>query len=125
MTSFRQTDSDLAAAITRAASSQTDLTIRYLVDQGMVADAYRTYGYFRWVDDWLDQDSRPRSERLEFVARDPGLVRILGTVVVSGEDTSVRLLEFRHSQKERVEIVIDSVRTGVIFTPEEAQRYFR
>ncbi len=59
----------MAATITRASSRQTDLTIRYLVDQGMVEDAYRAYGYFRWVDDWLDQGARPRQERLAFVAR--------------------------------------------------------
>lgn len=63
--------------------------------------------------------------RLEFVARDPGLARVLGTVVVSGEETTVRRLEFRHSPKERVEILIAGPRTGVTFTPEEERRYFR
>lgn len=59
----------LAAAITRAASKQTDLTIRLLADRSMVDDAYRAYGYFRWVDDQLDQQARPRAERLAFVER--------------------------------------------------------
>jgi Outer membrane lipoprotein carrier protein LolA-like len=63
--------------------------------------------------------------RLEFVARDPGLARILGTIVVSGEDTTVRRLEFRRSPKERVEILIGGPRTGVTFTPDEERRYFR
>jgi phytoene/squalene synthetase len=44
----------LASAITRAASSQTWYTIRYLVDRPMVDDAYRAYAYFRWVDDVVD-----------------------------------------------------------------------
>jgi len=74
MKSSFPSDADLAAAITRAASRQTDLTIHYLVDKGMVDDAYRAYGYFRWVDDWLDQEVRPRPERMAFVARQKDLV---------------------------------------------------
>jgi len=45
---------DLASSITKAASKQTYYTIRYLVDRERVDDAYRAYGYFRWVDDILD-----------------------------------------------------------------------
>jgi len=67
-------DAQLAAAITRASSRQTDLTIRYLADRGRVDDAYRAYGYFRWVDDWLDLENRPRPERLAFVARQKSLI---------------------------------------------------
>jgi len=67
-------DPALAAAITRAASKQTYYTIRFLVDHGLVDDAYRTYAYFRWVDDWLDQGARPRTERLAFVKRQQALM---------------------------------------------------
>jgi len=63
--------------------------------------------------------------RLDFVSRDPVVARALGTVIISGEGTNVRQLEFRHSAKERVNIQIGAVRTGVAFTPEEAQRFFR
>ena len=63
--------------------------------------------------------------RLDFVCRDPAVARALGTVIVSGEGTRVRQLEFRHSAKERVEIQIGEVRTGVKFTPEEERRFFR
>ncbi|RPI91595.1 MAG: hypothetical protein EHM40_15240 [Chloroflexi bacterium] len=45
---------NLASSITKAASQQTYYTIRFLVDRERVADAYRTYAYFRWVDDTLD-----------------------------------------------------------------------
>jgi phytoene/squalene synthetase len=48
-----------AASITRAASTQTYYTIRFLADRDLVNDAYRTYAYFRWVDDILDSDSGP------------------------------------------------------------------
>lgn len=46
-----------ASSIAKAASKQTDYTIRFLVDRARVDDAYRAYGYFRWVDDVLDSDS--------------------------------------------------------------------
>lgn len=67
-------DPSLAAAITRAASKQTYYTIRFLVDRPMVDDAFRAYAYFRWVDDWLDQQARPRVQRLAFVARQRALI---------------------------------------------------
>ncbi len=47
-------DAFLAAKITKAASRQTYYTIRLLVDRNLVDDAYRTYAYFRWVDDALE-----------------------------------------------------------------------
>jgi phytoene/squalene synthetase len=47
---------DPASAITKAASQQTYYTIRFLADRGRVEDAFRAYGYFRWVDDVLDSD---------------------------------------------------------------------
>jgi hypothetical protein len=49
--------SNAASAITKAASKQTYYTIRFLVDRARVDDAYRAYGYFRWVDDVLDADA--------------------------------------------------------------------
>ena len=59
----------LAAAITNAASKQTYYTIRFLADRDRVADAYRTYAYFRWVDDILDADTISRAERNAFANR--------------------------------------------------------
>jgi hypothetical protein len=67
-------DRVLAASITRAASKQTYYTIRFLVDDRLVDDAYRAYAYFRWVDDWLDQETRPQTERLAFVERQQALM---------------------------------------------------
>ena len=48
--------SDLAPSITKAASKQTYYTIHFLADRDRVADAYRAYAYFRWVDDILDAE---------------------------------------------------------------------
>ena len=64
----------LATSTTRTASLQTYYTIRLLVDRDRVADAYRAYAYFRWVDDWIDQRAHPRREQLEFVERQGALI---------------------------------------------------
>lgn len=65
---------NLAQSITRAASKQTYYTIRFLVDRARVDDAYRAYGYFRWVDDVLDADAGSRSERKAFLERQKSLL---------------------------------------------------
>ena len=71
-----------ASSITKAASKQTYYTIRFLVDRERVDDAYRAYGYFRWVDDVLDADSGSgpvlseveASERRAFLERQKSLL---------------------------------------------------
>jgi len=70
----RPPNPSLAASITRAASQQTYYTVRFLVDRDLVPDAYRAYGYFRWVDDRLDQGGMERPERIAFVERQRALV---------------------------------------------------
>ncbi len=67
-------DINLASPITKAASQQTYYTIRYLVDQARVNDAYQAYAYFRWADDILDSDSVSSSERLSFLVRQESLL---------------------------------------------------
>jgi phytoene/squalene synthetase len=59
----------LALAITRAASTQTYLTIRFLVDRDLAADAYRAYAYFRWVDDVIDAETGSKAEKVAFLDR--------------------------------------------------------
>ncbi len=63
-----------AISITKAASKQTFYTIRFLVDRERVDDAYRAYGYFRWVDDTLDGDTGTGSERIAFIERQKSLL---------------------------------------------------
>jgi hypothetical protein len=63
-----------ASLITKAASKQTYYTIRFLVDRERVDDAYRAYGYFRWMDDVLDTDSGSESERKAFLERQKSLL---------------------------------------------------
>jgi phytoene/squalene synthetase len=68
------TSQSLAATITKAASKQTYYTIRFFVDRDRVADAYRAYGYFRWVDDVLDAEAGTRPEKLAFANRQKSLL---------------------------------------------------
>jgi phytoene/squalene synthetase len=67
-------DSTPASLITKAASKQTYYTIRFLADRARIDDAYRAYGYFRWVDDVLDADSGSEPERRAFLARQTSLL---------------------------------------------------
>lgn len=69
-----QSSTNLAAAITYAASKQSYSTIRFLVDRARVADAYRAYAYFRWVDDYLDQKGRSRETCKAFIKRQQKLL---------------------------------------------------
>ncbi len=64
----------LAAAITKAASKQTYYTIRFFADRDRVADAYRAYGYFRWVDDVIDAEAGRRPEKMAFINRQKSLL---------------------------------------------------
>src|SRR4029450_567942 len=64
----------IASAITKAASKQTYYTIRFLVDRERVEDAYRAYGYFRWVDDTLDAETMTGAERSAFIQRQKSLL---------------------------------------------------
>ena len=63
-----------APSITKAASTQTYYTIRFLVDHERIANAYNAYAYFRWVDDTLDSDSLSSEERFAFLERQKTLL---------------------------------------------------
>lgn len=65
---------DLAAAITKAASKQTYYMILFFVDRQRIPDAYRAYAYFRWVDDCLDSEICSGPDRLAFLERQQSLL---------------------------------------------------
>jgi phytoene/squalene synthetase len=67
-------DTDLPATITKAASKQTYYTIRFLMDRDRVQDAYRSYAYFRWVDDRLDTNLCTQDEKRAFITRQETLL---------------------------------------------------
>jgi hypothetical protein len=64
----------LASLITKSASKQSYYTVRFLADHDRVEDAYRAYGYFRWVDDVLDSASGSACERRSFIERQKSLL---------------------------------------------------
>jgi phytoene/squalene synthetase len=66
-----------AAAITKTASKQTYYTIRLFVDRDRMDDAFRAYGYFRWVDDVLDAHTGSQSEKIAFIGRQRDLLEAL------------------------------------------------
>jgi phytoene/squalene synthetase len=68
------TQPSLAPLITKAASQQTYYTIRFLVDRERVADAYRAYAYFRWVDDILDSGPCSNQKCIGFLERQKSLL---------------------------------------------------
>jgi phytoene/squalene synthetase len=70
------TQPTLAPSITKAASKQTYYTVRFLVDRERVADAYRAYAYFRWVDDTLDSDKLALSGASQQASADEAAVRV-------------------------------------------------
>lgn len=66
----------LAAGITRAASRQSYLTIRWLADPRYRADAFALYAWFRWLDDMVDERLPDGGSRLAFVARQRRLLAL-------------------------------------------------
>ncbi len=75
ITDRRESSAQLATSITREASAQTYQTIRFLADRERTSDAYRAYGYFRWVDDQLDGSKLDYAGRIAFVQRQQALIQ--------------------------------------------------
>jgi hypothetical protein len=126
-----------ASLITKAASKQTYYTIHFLVDRERVEDAYRAYGYFRWVDDILDGDSNSGPERTEFLERQKFLLE----ACYRGESPQDANLQERmlvelvqHDQEENSGLQLylrnmmqvmdfDARRRGRLITQEELNEY--
>jgi phytoene/squalene synthetase len=64
----------LARSITRDASKQSYYTTSLMVDRNLVANAYRAYAYFRWVDDFIDVHASTRTECVAFLKRQSELI---------------------------------------------------
>jgi phytoene/squalene synthetase len=74
LVSRQQRSARLAAEMTHAASTQSYYTIRFLADRDRVADAYRAYAYFRWIDDRIDEGGGSAAERVAYLRRQQALV---------------------------------------------------
>lgn len=63
--------------------------------------------------------------RLDFVPRDAALARTLGRLTAWGRGDALERLEFHRSQKQRVEIIIESAQRDAVFDDAELKRFFR
>ena len=127
----------IASAITRAASKQTYYTIRILADRERVEDAYRAYGYFRWVDDLLDAESGTESQRRSFLDRQKTLLqmcdrdqqpndtsvqeKILFELVRHDPDRNSGLRTYLHNMMQVMEF--DARRRGSLISAAELDEY--
>ena len=127
----------LGASITKVASLQTYYTVRFLVDRDLIADAFRAYAYFRWVDDWLDQPTRQNSERLDFARRQTALIdgcyrgktvkvwtdeeNMLVTLIEKDRDKGSGLQSYIRNMM--AVMAFDAERRGRLISNEELNRY--
>ena len=127
----------LAPRITRAASKQTYYTIRFLADHERVADAYRAYAYFRWVDDRLDAGSDLTSDRITFLERQKSLLEkcYRGEVSRGGtveENMLIELVSHDHEENSGLQTYLrnmmqvmdfDAKRRGRLISQTELNQY--
>jgi phytoene/squalene synthetase len=117
----------LAPSITKAASRQTYYTIRLLADRERVADAYRAYAYFRWVDDTLDSDTGRREERIAFVNRQKGMLDSRGCGRPRGglcpqEEMLAGLLAGDHDCNSGLRLYLTNMMAVMVFDAERRGR---
>jgi phytoene/squalene synthetase len=134
-----QASGALAKRITKSASKQTYYTIRFLADHDRVADAYRAYGYFRWVDDVIDYGSASAAERIAFINRQKSLLETCyhGEVMNdlrAEEWMLVDLIRNDHEKNSRLQMylrnmmevmVFDAGRRGRFISQAELSEYTR
>src|SRR5215211_3401354 len=129
----------LGPTITRDASRQTYYTIRFLADRERVADAYRAYAYFRWVDDTLDSGPFSSGERITFLERQKTLLKkcyrsesfqdttleeqMLIELVQHDRETNSGLYMYLRNMMQVMEF--DAKRRGRLITQAELNEYTR
>jgi phytoene/squalene synthetase len=132
-----ESGAELAQSITWTASKQTYYTIRYLVDRDRVDNAFRTYAYFRWVDDKLDQPGSELLERSVFVERQRALMDYLyrGQTPFDLTDEEQMLADLINSDREPNSglqiyirnmmsvMVFDAYRRGRLISQKELNEY--
>jgi len=113
----------LARRTTRDASLQTYATVRFLVDRDLRLDAYRAYGYFRWLDDRLDGAGMDQGERLALVASQQALVERCyqgdPPAQATGEESMLVDLIHNHPQNDGLQAYIRNLMGVMAF---DAQR---
>ena len=136
-----QDRSKLAAEITRKSSKQTYYLFRFFVDRDKKENAFRTYAYFRWVDDILDGPfdyaQGDQEKKLAFVQRQRGILEDLYNGITPLDlDTPEVLLEdlvksdprrdsglYLYLDRMMRVMEFDARRRGKEITEEELDRY--
>ena len=138
----RQDRDQLAAEITRQASKQTYYIFRFFADRDRVFQAYRSYAYFRWVDDLLDNpDGEPvlngekeyqldlsnQDHKLEFVNRQRKLLEGFYNDEFPGDVTPVEkllmdLVESDPDKKSGLYLYLDNMMKVMEFDAERKGR---
>jgi hypothetical protein len=83
-------------------------------DLPALENTFRVHGA-RSANDW----------RLDFVPRDAADASAAGSIVVQGTDDAITRIDLRPKAEFRIEILIGTTRTGVTFSAEDEQRFFR
>jgi len=139
MKTTRAKPQSLAPFITKAASKQTYYTIRFLADRDLVADAYRAYAYFCWVDDALDTESASGPERGEFINRQMSLLEksYRGESVLDADIEEKMLVDLIRGDTEKnsglqfylrnmmAVMAFDANRRGRVISQDELNEYTR
>jgi len=129
----------LASEITKSASKQTYYTIRFFADRDRVEDAYRAYGYFRWVDDVLDADTGSKPKKNAFVNRQKSLLDAFyrGEIPEDLSPEEQMLVDLIHHDTEKnsglqsylrnmmAVMVFDTERRGKVISQAELSGYSR
>ncbi len=133
------TPQTLAPSITKAASQQTYYTIRFLADRDRIADAYRAYAYFRWVDDTLDGEPVSVQDRMTFLERQKSLLekcyqRKLAQDATPEEQMLIELVQHDHEKNSGLQSYLrnmmhvmefDAKRRGRLISQTELNEYTR
>ena len=128
---------ELARSITKAASQQAYLTIRFLVDHERIEDAYRAYAYFRWVDDVIDAGSGTINERIAFLERQKSLLENCyegrsSQISTAEEKMLIDLIQHDHEKNSGLQIYLrnmmkvmefDAGRRGRLISQSELDQY--
>lgn len=117
----------LASRITKSASKQTYYSFLFLVEPDRLADAYRSYAYFRWVDDILDSKSNSASEKAAFLHRQKSLLEAcysdeLPRILSAEEWMLVDLVRNDNKVNSRLQTYLHNMMALMVFDVERRDR---
>jgi phytoene/squalene synthetase len=118
----------LPAKITKLASKQTYYTFRLLVSREQQQDAYRSYAYFRWLDDILDCHSGVKAEKLDLISRqcellETGYRKQPISASCFEEQMLVDLVEGDHEETSGLQLYLRNMMAVMAFDVERCGRW--